>query len=81
MVGPSVPFPARGGCFGVGRSEAFQTLSLPYKILKICGKTFNSIRKTLKHCSHKDRKTFTIFYELRSRPRRRVVVVCLCGFV
>ena len=28
MVGPSVPFPARGGFFGVGRSETFQTLSL-----------------------------------------------------
>ena len=28
MVGLCVPFPARGGCFGVGRSETFQTLSL-----------------------------------------------------
>ena len=28
MVGLCVPFPARGGCFGVGRSETFETLSL-----------------------------------------------------
>ena len=28
MVGPSVPFAARGGFFGVGRSETFQTLSI-----------------------------------------------------
>ena len=28
MVGLCVPFPARGGFFGVGRSETFQTLSL-----------------------------------------------------
>ena len=34
MVGLCVPFPARGGCFGVGRSETFQTLSLSIEIRK-----------------------------------------------
>ena len=36
MVGPCVPFPARGGFFGVGRSETFQTLSLSLKTFSRC---------------------------------------------
>ena len=37
MVGPCVPFPARGGFFGVGRSETFQTLSLSENIFPLRG--------------------------------------------
>ena len=32
MVGLCVPFPARGGCFGVGRRETFQTQTQTCKI-------------------------------------------------
>ena len=73
MVGLCVPFPARGGCFGVGRSETFQTLSLSLSLsmhqFQSVGEERQFINSSISMSEH-DGKRGAFFFYLQRKIRK-----------